>query len=366
MNRIRKDEFLAGISIPIEKIYEHDVDRWFEFTSEHGSKKHNELVGEIRVRLRFENNGNMKIPVVLHIPDVVKNILAENLRKRRLEISNRNSLHTEGGVPDYQIESEFELNNVIGEGSYAKVWSGLRKDDSLKVAIKVLRKDQAIDQDELDMFHHELKILSDLERCDQIVGIIKLAESEDSLYVIMDLIEGGELFDFLNDSENGYLEEYTAASLARDILLGVKFLHDQNIVHRDIKLENVLMNPNFQNCYITDFGTATHINEDEPLTELIGTELYMAPELFQEMPYGKKVDTWATGVVLYIMLTGVLPYGDEDPCTSVISQDYELFPDEYKDYISEEGYELVLKLMEPNPDERLSCKKALKHVWFDF
>eukprot|EP01130_Rhizamoeba_saxonica_P008678 TRINITY_DN3503_c0_g1_i2.p1 TRINITY_DN3503_c0_g1~~TRINITY_DN3503_c0_g1_i2.p1 ORF type:complete len:580 (+),score=146.32 TRINITY_DN3503_c0_g1_i2:172-1911(+) len=412
----KKDDHLGSVKIDISQLKEEPViEKWFTLTKpkETTMDKINGLMtvlspstssGEIRLNISFEDTSisSSMSKVKLDIPDEMIDKLVQKkkeIKKRyqtRKQTRKQKHKHVEetpaeeepentDAVPileetpieescepqqeeslifkttDEEMENIYEFYEVVGAGAYAEVWSGMKYDDESYVAIKILVKEYDMDPDDLEIFQRELLVLATLETSKYIVGALQLTETESSLYIVMDLIEGGEMFDYLTNTECGYLSEEETSKYMKDVLKGLKFLHHLDIIHRDIKLENILLTKEGR-CKITDFGSSIYIENDQEITEVVGTEMYLSPEVIQEIPYGKKVDLWAAGVTTYMMLTGTDPYLDQSPTVAIITHSYKLFPFSYDgEETSETAKDFVGKLMEHEMNDRLSARNALKH-----
>uniref|UniRef100_A0A7S0ZHD7 Protein kinase domain-containing protein n=1 Tax=Timspurckia oligopyrenoides TaxID=708627 RepID=A0A7S0ZHD7_9RHOD len=186
-------------------------------------------------------------------------------------------------------------------------------------------------------------------------------------------MEGGELFDVIATS--GSFSEMNAQRIMRDILQGIAYLHTHSIVHRDIKPENVLCKSSKSfplTVKIADLGLAGFLGESGEMSErnqqqMIGTAAYVAPEIVRKEPYGAGVDVWASGVLLYIMLTGKMPFygNDESEVLKMILDgevDYSL--PEFEP-ISESAKSLLRSLLQKDPNRRLTAQAALNHRWIE-
>ncbi|XP_026532003.1 calcium/calmodulin-dependent protein kinase type 1B isoform X2 [Pseudonaja textilis] len=180
----------------------------------------------------------------------------------------------------------------------------------------------------------------------------------------MQLVTGGELFDRI--IERGYYTEKDASQLIRQVLEAVNYLHDLGIVHRDLKPENLLYATPFEDAkiMITDFGLSK-IEADGIMSTACGTPGYVAPEILEQKAYGKAVDSWALGVISYILLCGYPPFYDENDSelfNQILKAEYE-FDSPYWDDISESAKDFIRHLLERDPEKRFTCEQALQHPW---
>ena len=268
----------------------------------------------------------------------------------------------------------------IGQGAFGKVNLGLNVLTGRVVAIKSFKK-----RSEEKFKTNMKKVLYETDLMKRfnhpnITKILEVFHDEDYMLIIMEYINGGNLFSFVKKRRK--LNEKMAKFLFRQIILGIKHIHSQNIVHRDIKLENILIDLN-NNIKICDFGIGKILNSsDELLYDRCGTPMYMAPEILlcnKKNGYsGFPVDIWASGITLYIMLSGTLPYNinnnnksNEDLSLNEIKnkdnknlqlQIINFKPKKIKN-ISKEANNLLNGLLNKNPDKRLKCDEILNHPW---
>ena len=197
-------------------------------------------------------------------------------------------------------------DTFLGKGATGIVRIGYNMKNE-KYAIKTVWK---ADVEQNECFKREIDITLELNH-ENIVKCEEIYEDNSAIHFVLQLIEGGDLFDHIIHSTNRKLNENEALDILNQILQALHYLHDEmSIVHRDIKPENFLMyNENGRNkIKLIDFGFATYIRNDEEMTQQLGTPQYAAPEIFNEIPYNNKVDMWSTGIVLYNMIIGLQPF----------------------------------------------------------
>ncbi|XP_007665603.1 calcium/calmodulin-dependent protein kinase type 1 isoform X2 [Ornithorhynchus anatinus] len=198
-----------------------------------------------------------------------------------------------------------------------------------------------------------------------IVALDDIYESGGHLYLIMQLVSGGELFDRI--VEKGFYTERDASRLIRQVLDAVKYLHDMGIVHRDLKPENLLYYSLEEDSkiMISDFGLSKMESSGSVLSTACGTPGYVAPEVLAQKPYSKAVDCWSIGVIAYILLCGYPPFYDENDAKlfeQILKAEYE-FDSPYWDAISDSAKDFIQHLMEKDPGKRFTCEQALQHPW---
>ena len=204
--------------------------------------------------------------------------------------------------------SDFEFNRLLGEGATCKVFQVKRKKTSKIYAVKVLSKDRILgDHKKVEQALTERKVLVEV-RHPFIVQLHWTFQTRTHLYFVLEFCEGGELFFHL--SKRGRFDEQTAKFYFAEVLLGLEYLHARNILYRDLKLENILLDAD-GHVRLTDFGVSK-VSEDRTkdlrFTSVVGTREYFSPEMIKREGYGKPYDFYCLGCVLYIMLTGSLPY----------------------------------------------------------
>jgi len=268
------------------------------------------------------------------------------------------------------IESVYQFEETLGTGSFAEVKRAINKQTGDAVAIKIIEK-RNLSPQELDTLNEEVEILQKIDHR-HIVKLYDIYETKDHLYMVMEILKGGELFDSI--VQRGTYSEKEAAALMRQIIGAVEYLHRRGIAHRDLKPENLIYEDDPERnpralVKITDFGLAKLLGHDE-LTGLMktacGTPGYVAPEILKGQEYTEAIDIWSLGVILFILLCGYPPFADE--VSSVlyqkIRQGVYSFSSPYWDDISAEAKELVSKMLTVNPLKRISVTKILMDPWF--
>ncbi|CAL8071443.1 unnamed protein product [Calicophoron daubneyi] len=202
-----------------------------------------------------------------------------------------------------------------------------------------------------------------------IIGIYDVIDTEDALYMILELVEGGELFDRIVSL--GQLSESDAKFLFLQMVIAVKYLHEHGITHRDLKPENILLTGSDNRCLIkvTDFGLSKLVDGNTMLRTFCGTPTYLAPEILKTAgsgTYTSAIDVWSLGVILYVCLVGYPPFTDErtdcDLQTQITKGLYD-YPEKYWSGISAEAKDLVSKMLTVEPNERLTIQAVVEHPW---
>ncbi|XP_077565642.1 calcium/calmodulin-dependent protein kinase type 1D [Stigmatopora nigra] len=260
------------------------------------------------------------------------------------------------------IKKMFDLKEVLGTGAFSEVVLAQEKLTGRMFAVKCIPK-KALKGKESSI-ENEIAVLRRIKH-ENIVALEDIYESPDHLYLIMQLVSGGELFDRI--VEKGFYTEKDASALIRQVLDAVNYLHNMGIVHRDLKPENLLyFNPQGgSKIMISDFGLSKMEGCGNVMSTACGTPGYVAPEVLAQKPYSKAVDCWSIGVIAYILLCGYPPFYDENDSKlfeQILRADYE-FDTPYWDDISDSAKDFISNLMEKDPTKRFTCDQALRHPW---
>ncbi|XP_015248291.1 PREDICTED: calcium/calmodulin-dependent protein kinase type 1D [Cyprinodon variegatus] len=260
------------------------------------------------------------------------------------------------------IKKIFDFKEVLGTGAFSEVVLAQEKLSGRMFAVKCIPK-KALKGKESSI-ENEIAVLRRIKH-ENIVALEDIYESPDHLYLIMQLVSGGELFDRI--VEKGFYTEKDASTLIRQVLDAVNYLHKLGIVHRDLKPENLLyFNPQDESkIMISDFGLSKMEGSGDVMSTACGTPGYVAPEVLAQKPYSKAVDCWSIGVIAYILLCGYPPFYDENDSKlfeQILKADYE-FDAPYWDDISDSAKDFISCLMEKDPARRFTCDQALRHPW---
>ncbi len=251
---------------------------------------------------------------------------------------------------------KYILEKVLGKGKFGIVFEAVRKEDGLRVAIKVIKKSLLMTPKMYDQVETEINILTITDHsC--IVKMIENFETKTDIFIVMEHIEGGDLYQQLKREP---IEETLAIKYIRQIIEGLEHLHSMNIVHRDIKPDNILvMGDQIKIC---DFGWSYMSNLSNELQhEICGTPDYIPPEMIRNNGYGREVDLWCLGVLTYELLTGELPFYDSsfmETYKRILKLDYET-----PSFVSDEATDFIEKLLVTKPEKRMGLDEALNHPW---
>lgn len=259
-----------------------------------------------------------------------------------------------------QITDHYKILDELGRGTYAVVKKGICKKTGKEYAIKIIKK-KLFSRPEF--LQREIAIMKTVKH-PHIVEFYDIFEDQEKVYLILQLVNGGDLFD--NVTERETFSEEDAADVTRQILEALGYLHKEGIVHRDIKVDNILCEEEKDgrlHCYIADFGLSRFFSNEIQMKSKVGSLEYTAPEVFNTGGYGPGCDLWSVGVVAYILLTGTFPFSDKNPKITYekimnVEYDWSETPD-----VSDEVKDFCHRMFKKNPKERPSAEEALKHPW---
>ncbi|KAK2507642.1 hypothetical protein MC885_003845, partial [Smutsia gigantea] len=269
------------------------------------------------------------------------------------------------GIITAHVEKHYEAGRVLGDGNFAVVKACRHRETRQAYAMKIIDKSKLRGKE--DMVDSEILIIQSL--CHpNIVKLHEVYETEAAVYLIMEYVQGGDLFDAIIESVK--FPERDAALMLVDLCKALVHMHDKNIVHRDLKPENLLVQRNEDKSTtlkLADFGLAKHVVR--PIFTVCGTPTYVAPEILSEKGYGLEVDMWAAGVILYILLCGFPPFRsperDQDELFNIIQLGHFEFLAPYWDNISDAAKDLVSQLLVVDPKKRYTAHQVLQHPWIE-
>lgn len=260
----------------------------------------------------------------------------------------------------------YELSDLCGVGNFAIVRKVKEISTGEYFAMKIIDLEKAKDiSSRPNAILDECKILQNLDH-QNIIKLKEIFQTKKYLYMIIELIEGGELFDQII-AETFFTEE-KCRTIMKQMFSALEYLHSQNIIHRDLKPENILCSKdNKENIKITDFGLSRIINPETLAKTMCGTPLYVAPEILSGTPYnGTKVDVWSCGVILYVLACGFPPFhagdgeGNRVLFDNICSANYE-FRSPYWDKKSKELMDLIKHMLIVDVDKRYSIEQCINH-----
>nr|XP_006198776.2 myosin light chain kinase family member 4 isoform X6 [Vicugna pacos] len=250
---------------------------------------------------------------------------------------------------------------ILGGGRFGQVHKCEEKATGLKLAAKIIRTRGTKDKDEVK---NEISVMNQLDHVN-LVQLYDAFESKNDIVLVMEYVDGGELFDRIID-DNCNLTEFDTILFIRQICEGIRHMHQMNILHLDLKPENILcVNRDTKQIKIIDFGLARRYKPREKLKVNFGTPEFLAPEVVNYDFVSFPTDMWSVGVIAYMLLSGLSPFlGDSDAETlnNILACRWDLEDAEFQD-ISEEAREFIAKLLVKEKSWRISAREALKHPW---
>ena len=253
------------------------------------------------------------------------------------------------------------LTKTLGKGTFGKVQTGIHCLTQKKVAVKILDKDKIKVQTDVERIIREIKILKKMRHIN-VIQLFDTISTKKHFYLITEFIKGGDLYDYL--SAQNQLSEREVCRLFQQLISAVEYIHKLGIVHRDIKPENILVDFESKTLKLVDFGLSNIYEKDQKLKTPCGSPCYAAPEMIAGKSYnGLLSDIWSSGVVLYCMLCGELPFDD----TNIKSLYYKITNGIYTipSFISPEAQDLIRNLLNINVDKRFNIKNIRSHPWFN-
>ena len=269
---------------------------------------------------------------------------------------------------DYEdLYKSYEMKDIIGQGRYGTIRVGYHKIKKRFVAIKIINK-KSISKTDMENIRNQIDILK-MATDEFVLKLLDIIENESYLYIMTELCKGGDLYSYLNQ-RSFKIPEAKAAKLIYKLAKSVSFLHTLGIIHRDLKPENILMTDmsDEADIRISDFCICKRLEPNETTKEIVGTLGYMAPEVLMGKEYNYSADVWAIGVITYLLLTGYLPFDDEQEDKEVIRKTlFESIPfynDSWKN-ISSKAKEFVKKILKKDKEERITIEGILSDPWFE-
>ena len=244
---------------------------------------------------------------------------------------------------------EYSVKGIIGKGTFSIVKLGIDRTTGEKVAIKILNKNKILNKSDAERVEREINILKNVNHIN-LIKIFKIIEDSENYYMIMEYCEIGELFNYIVKKRR--LDENESAYYYFQIINGLEYIHLKNIVHRDLKPENLLIyNQNI--LKIIDFGLSNFNKNDEFLSTPCGSPYYASPEIIIGQKYdGNLIDIWATGITLFAMLCGGLPF--EGQTNEILFKNIVICKVDYPNYLSDISVDLLKKILVPNPNNRIT------------
>ncbi|KAK6929556.1 NAF domain, partial [Dillenia turbinata] len=259
------------------------------------------------------------------------------------------------------LMQKFELGRLLGQGNFARVYYARNLQSGQSVAIKSIDKDKILKAGLIDQIKREISTMRRVNH-PNVLQLHEVLATKTKIYFVIEYAKGGELF---NKVAKGRLKENVARKYFQQLLSAVGFCHSRGVYHRDLKLENILLDEN-ETLKVSDFGLSALVeskHQDGLLHTTCGTPAYVAPEVLSNRGYdGAKADIWSCGVILFVLLAGCLPFHD----TNIIEMYRKIRKAEYKcpNWLPSDVRKLLSKMLDPNPHSRISITKIKENPWF--
>ncbi|KAF3830011.1 hypothetical protein GH733_001436 [Mirounga leonina] len=284
---------------------------------------------------------------------------------------------TEGKVPHIRmdngaaIQEFYTFGKILGQGSFGMVIEATDKETETKWAIKKVNKDKA-GSSAVKLLEREVNILKSVKH-EHIIHLEQVFETPKKMYLVMELCEDGELKEILD--RKGHFSENETRWIIQSLASAIAYLHNKDIVHRDLKLENIMVKSSFiddnnemnLNIKVTDFGLAVkkHGRSEAMLQTTCGTPIYMAPEVINAHDYSQQCDIWSIGVIMYLLLCGEPPFlaSSEEKLFELIRKGELHFEDPVWESISDCAKSVLKQLMKVDPAHRITAKELLDNQW---
>ena len=308
------------------------------------------------------NNSKNELPSAKIVYSFKHHIKSKSFEKinNKDKLSQHPRLKSINNEQSYKIGNYF-IKNTIGSGNFGKVKAGIYIPTGEKVAIKIIEKSKIKEKDDLIRLERELEMLSKFEH-PNIIMVSEIFENENNYYIVMDYCEGGELFNYI--VKNKFLSEDESSFFYYQLINGLEYIHSLGIVHRDLKPENILLTKDHL-LKIIDFGLSNYYKQgqDKLLYTPCGSPCYASPEMINGNYYdGTKIDIWCTGIILFAMLCGFLPFEDKSN-TKMFKKIVECKVN-YPKYLSETSIDLLKKIIVPYPKDRININEIKKHPFY--
>ncbi|AET00192.1 putative protein kinase CAMK-CDPK family [Medicago truncatula] len=268
------------------------------------------------------------------------------------------------GRPMEDVKATYSMGKELGRGQFGVTHLCTHKTTGKQYACKTIAKRKLANKEDIEDVRREVQIMHHLTGQPNIVELIGAFEDKQSVHLVMELCAGGELFDRI--IAKGHYTERAAASLLRTIVQIVHTCHSMGVIHRDLKPENFLLLSKDENSPLkaTDFGLSVFYKQGDQFKDIVGSAYYIAPDVLKRK-YGPEVDIWSVGVMLYILLCGVPPFWaeSENGIFNAILRGHVDFSSDPWPSISPSAKDLVRKMLNSDPKQRITAYEVLNHPW---
>lgn len=298
-------------------------------------------------------------------------LLTEKKKERKKDMGDLDLMQLETeekGQKHSVLQGKYELGRVLGQGTFARVYHARNLQTGKSVAMKVIPKEKLFKagRSMVDQIKREISVMKSVKH-PNIVELYEVMATKTKIYLAMELVRGGELFTRLK--KGGRLDEDLARLYFRQLISAVDFCHSRGVYHRDLKLENLLLDDE-GNLKITDFGLSTFLAERDDSEQMLhtscGTPHYVAPEVVSRKAQGyqgSKADIWSCGVILFVLLAGYLPFHDDN----LIRMYRKIYRGDFNcpSWFSSEASLLITRMLDPNPCTRISIPQITESTWYN-
>ncbi|XP_072305025.1 serine/threonine-protein kinase D3-like [Eucyclogobius newberryi] len=285
----------------------------------------------------------------------------QNQNHEELSVCRSHGGHEQQGQ-DISCVYQIFTDEVLGSGQFGVVYGGKHRETGRDVAIKIIDKLRFPNKEESQL-KNEVAILQTVQH-PGVVTLQSMFESPEKIFVVMEKLQG-DMLEMILSSEKGRLPERITRFLLAQILVALKHLHCKNIVHCDLKPENVLLTSSdpLPQVKLCDFGFARIIGERSFRCSVVGTPAYLPPEVLRSRGYNRSLDMWSVGVILYVSLSGTFPFNEDEDITDQIHNAAFMYPEKPWRGVSKKAIDLISSLLQVKMRKRLSVDKTLSHPW---